>query len=147
VLTVQAAKRSSDDLQRAFRLPLDADEATGAGPHDRSTARPQMAVLRIATLTPLVPLDEPPRSGPSARARQGGAPASAASGGRRGGTTPTRATSAGRPRRTRRRRRRADDGRVGRVAARVQAERVSLFMALRPLDRWDSRTTCSHRAR
>jgi DNA polymerase-3 subunit gamma/tau len=58
-LAAQARKRSGDDLQRAFRLLLDADEAIAV---PARTIDPQlvleMAVLRLATLRPLVPLDE-----------------------------------------------------------------------------------------
>jgi len=58
-LSAQAAKRSADDLQRAFRVLLDADEAIAV---PARTIDPQlvleMAVLRLATLAPLVPLDE-----------------------------------------------------------------------------------------
>ena len=58
-LATQARKRSSEDLQRAFRLLLDADEAIAV---PARTIDPQlvleMAVLRLATLGPLVPLDD-----------------------------------------------------------------------------------------
>jgi DNA polymerase-3 subunit gamma/tau len=59
VLATQAGKRSADDLQRAFRVLLDADEAIAI---PARTIDPQlvleMAVLRLATLTSLVPLDD-----------------------------------------------------------------------------------------
>src|SRR5262249_39276533 len=55
----QAARRSSDDLQRCFALLLDADEALAV---PARTVDPQlvleMAVLRLATLDSLVPLEE-----------------------------------------------------------------------------------------
>jgi DNA polymerase-3 subunit gamma/tau len=59
VLAAQAERRSADDLQRFFRLLLEADAALAA---PTRTIEPQlvleMAVLRLATLPPLVPLDE-----------------------------------------------------------------------------------------
>jgi DNA polymerase-3 subunit gamma/tau len=58
-LAAQAERRSADDLQRFFRLLLEAD-ATLAAP--ARTIEPQlvleMAVLRLATLPALVPLEE-----------------------------------------------------------------------------------------
>ena len=136
VLTAQAQKRSSDDLQRAFRLLLDADEAIAV---PARTIDPQlvleMAVLRIATLTPLVPLDELAQRLEALARGGGGAPAGASGGGASTRTTtPARTTPTAAP---------AGAGSVrgdGSVwdglLARVQAERVSLFMALsagRPL--------------
>src|SRR3989454_8595018 len=58
-LAAQAERRSADDLQRFFRLLLEADEALAA---PARTVDPQlvleMAVLRLATLPPLLPVDE-----------------------------------------------------------------------------------------
>src|SRR5262249_19506356 len=58
-IATQAEKRSADDLQRAFRLLLDADEAIAV---PARTIDPQlvleMAVLRLATLGSLVPLED-----------------------------------------------------------------------------------------
>src|SRR5438128_1191380 len=58
-LAAQAARRSADDLQRFFRLLLEADEALA------TTARSvdpklvlEMCVVRLATLQPLLPLDD-----------------------------------------------------------------------------------------
>src|SRR5207249_365559 len=58
-LRVQAERRSADDLQRFFRLLLEADETLAA---PARTVDPQlvleMAVLRLATLPPLLPVDD-----------------------------------------------------------------------------------------
>ena len=58
-LVAQAERGPADDLQRAFGLLLDADEALAA---PARTIEPQlvleMAVLRLATLPPLLPIDE-----------------------------------------------------------------------------------------
>ncbi len=58
-LSAQASRRSSDDVQRLFQLLLDAD-AVLAQP--ARTADPQlvleMRLLRLATLPPLLPVDE-----------------------------------------------------------------------------------------
>jgi DNA polymerase-3 subunit gamma/tau len=126
-LTAQAGKRSADDLQRAFALLLDADEAIAV---PARTIDPQlvleMAVLRLATMTPLVSLDEltqrleriaggggvgapPPKSVPD----KGAAPGRVAA-------PPAHGT----------------DGVFEGLIRRVQDERVSLYMALaaaRPL--------------
>jgi len=134
VLTAQAQKRSSDDLQRAFRLLLDADEAIAV---PARTIDPQlvleMAVLRVATLTPLVPLDELTQRLEALTRGGGGAPASSASGGTTGrASTPPRATSSAAASPAPRAAGPAvDDGGVwDGLLARVQAERLSLFMAL-----------------
>jgi DNA polymerase III subunit gamma/tau len=129
-LQAQAGRRSADELQRIFGLLLETDE-TLASP--LRTIDPQlvleMSVLRVATLPPLLPVDEilarldaiagaaPAGSAPAAPTR--GAPAAA---------PPTRAGSA------------APAGAAGTlwesVLARVRQERVSLYMTLaaaRPL--------------
>ena len=58
-LAAQAERRPADDLQRCFALLLDADEALAA---PARTVEPQlvleMAVLRLATLPPLLPIDD-----------------------------------------------------------------------------------------
>src|SRR5438046_2529602 len=58
-LRVQAERRSADDLQRFFRLLLEADDTLAA---PARTVDPQlvleMAVLRLATLPPLLPVDD-----------------------------------------------------------------------------------------
>jgi DNA polymerase-3 subunit gamma/tau len=129
-LQAQAGRRSADELQRIFGLLLEADE-TLASP--LRTIDPQlvleMSVLRVATLPPLLPVDEilarldaiagaaPAGSAPAVPAR--GAPPAA---------PPTRAGGA------------APGGVAGalweRVLARIRQERVSLYMTLaaaRPL--------------
>jgi DNA polymerase-3 subunit gamma/tau len=132
-LAAQAAKRSSDDLQRAFRVLLDADEAIAV---PARTIDPQlvleMAVLRLATLEPLVPLDALAQrlealaaggpAAPSSAPRPGAAQRPSSATARPTGTTAPPPPSAA-------------PGNVGDlwdvVLARVQAERVSLFLALR----------------
>jgi DNA polymerase-3 subunit gamma/tau len=78
-ITAQARKRSSEDLQRAFRLLLDADEAIAV---PARTIDPQlvleMAVLQLATLGPLVPLDDLTRRLEVLAKGGGGAPAPSA---------------------------------------------------------------------
>jgi DNA polymerase-3 subunit gamma/tau len=58
-LAAQAERRSADDLQRFFRLLLDADETLSA---PARTVDPklvlEMAVVRLATLPPLLPVDD-----------------------------------------------------------------------------------------
>jgi DNA polymerase-3 subunit gamma/tau len=128
-LAAQAGRRSADELQRIFGLLLEADE-TLASPV--RTIDPQlvleMSVLRVATLPPLLPVDEilarldaiggasPAGSAPPLPGR--GAPPAAPA--RVGGTSPTEASG----------------GVWDRVLARVRQERVSLYMTLaaaRPL--------------
>jgi DNA polymerase-3 subunit gamma/tau len=129
-LATQAERRSPDELQRIFGLLLEADE-TLASPV--RTIDPQlvleMAVLRVATLPPLLPVDEilarldaigrtsPAGSAPPLPAR--GAPPSAPPA-RDRGAVPAEASG----------------GVWDRVLARVRQERVSLYMTLaaaRPL--------------
>ena len=127
----QAGRRSGDELQRIFGFLLEADETLGS---PLRSIDPQlvleMSVLRVATLPPLLPVDEilarldaiagaaPAGSGPAAppRSQQAGAPP-----GRAGGAAPAGAAGA------------LWEG----VLARVRRERVSLYMTLataRPLD-------------
>ena len=58
-LAAQAERRSADDLQRFFRLLLDTDETLSA---PARTIDPklvlEMAVVRLATLPPLLPVDD-----------------------------------------------------------------------------------------
>src|SRR6185295_3478224 len=74
-VTAQAERRSADDLQRFFTLLLDADETLAA---PARTVDPQlvleMAVVRLATLPPLLPVDDILRR---LEALGGGAPAAA----------------------------------------------------------------------
>jgi len=130
-LVAQAGRRSGDELQRCFQLLLDADEALAV---PSRTVEPQlvleMAVLRLATLGPLVPLDELTRrlealgAGP-ARPAEAAVSSGVAAG--RGGATAGTATVTGT----------ADLRRLWDVVlARVQEEKVSLYLALaaaRPL--------------
>lgn len=124
-LVAQAERRSADDLQRFFRLLLDADEALGT---PTRTIDPQlvleMAVLRLATLPSLVPLDEL-----VARLEGTGAGGAALTGGARStapataGTAPATAAA-------------ADGDLWQRLLAHLQQEKVSLYMSLasgRPL--------------
>ncbi len=125
-LVAQAERRSADDLQRFFRLLLEADEALAT---PARTVDPQlvleMCVVRLATLPPLLPVDEILRR----LEALGGAPAAPApaAGGapRRGPTT----SSAGPPRREA-----APAAGTPRVweefLARVRQEKVSLYMQL-----------------
>ena len=130
-LGAQAGRRSTDELQRIFGLLLEADE-TLASPV--RTIDPQlvleMAVLRVATLPPLLPVDEilarldaigsasPAGSAPPLPAR--GAPPAAPPARERGGAAAVEASVSV----------------WDRVLARVRQERVSLYMTLaaaRPL--------------
>src|SRR5690242_17592350 len=95
-LATQAAKRPADDLQRAFRVLLDADEAIAV---PARTIDPQlvleMAVLRLATLAPLVPLDELAQRLEALAG--GGSASSPGAGGSRPGPTSRPAGTAPRP--------------------------------------------------
>src|SRR5581483_5344968 len=91
-LAAQAERRSADDLQRFFRLLLEADEtlSTPARSVDPKLVL-EMAVVRLATLPPLLPVDDilrrlemvgaggptaPPVAAPSTPRTRGAAPAS-----------------------------------------------------------------------
>jgi DNA polymerase-3 subunit gamma/tau len=122
VLVAQAERRSADDLQRFFGLLLDADEALSVPVR---TVDPQMVlemcVLRLATLPPLLPIDEILRRLDAL----GGAP--------RGGAQPAPAapTSKGSPVTSATPVASADSGDLwGRLLARVRQEKVSLYMTL-----------------
>jgi DNA polymerase-3 subunit gamma/tau len=128
-LQAQAGRRSPDELQRIFGLLLETDE-TLASP--LRTIDPQlvleMSVLRVATLPPLLPVDEIlARLDAIAGAAPAGSPPAAPSRGTQ--AAPPRASgaapSAG-----------AAGGLWESVLARVRQERVSLYMTLaaaRPL--------------
>jgi DNA polymerase-3 subunit gamma/tau len=136
-LAAQAAKRPSDDLQRAFHVLLDADEAIAV---PARTIDPQlvleMAVLRLATLAQLVPLDELARRLEALAA--GGSSTPVAGGAARPGT-PSRSAGAA-PRTTSATPSAGPSGPPpsdvngvwDAMLSRVQAERVSLYMALVP---------------
>ncbi len=146
-LVAQAGRRSSDELQRIFGLLLEADETLAA---PARTIDPQlvleMIVLRVATLPPLLPVDEilgrlealagaPPAAGGQAggqappvppRATPVTPPAS-----RRASEPPARPTAAPD----------AAGALWERVLERVRRERVSLYMTLataRPVGLTDS---------
>jgi DNA polymerase III gamma/tau subunit len=112
----QAEVRSADDLQRFFRLLLDADETLSA---PARTIDPQlvleMAVLRLATLPPLVPMDQL-----VARLEALGAHADGAS------SAPTES----RPARSAPSPDGGDESLWERLLAQLRAEKVSLYMAL-----------------
>jgi len=113
-LAQQAERRSADDLQRFFRLLLETDEALSA---PARTIDPklvlEMCVVRLATLPPLVPLDEILR-----RLEALGA-----------SSAPVRATPAATPTRTREAAA-ADGGLWDRFLARVQQAEKAIFMQL-----------------
>jgi DNA polymerase-3 subunit gamma/tau len=121
-LAAQSARRSADELQQAFQLLLDADEALAT---PSRSVDPQlvleMAVLRLATLGPLVPLDEL-----VGRLETLAGGTGSAGGSRGAGPAPARAAAVG------------GDARAvwQAMLARVQQEKVSLYMKLaagRPL--------------
>jgi DNA polymerase III subunit gamma/tau len=128
-LQAQAGRRSADELQRIFGLLLETDE-TLASP--LRTIDPQlvleMSVLRVATLPPLLPVDEIlARLDAIAGAAPAGSPPAAPSRGTQ--AAPPRASGAA-PAAG------AAGGLWESVLARVRQERVSLYMTLaaaRPL--------------
>jgi DNA polymerase-3 subunit gamma/tau len=108
-LVAQAARRSPDDLQRFFALLLDADETLSA---PARTVDPtlvlEMCAVRLATLAPLLPVDDILRRLEALGTGAGPAsPAAAPSGGRPAGTVLW-----------------------DRFLARVKEEKVSLYLAL-----------------
>jgi DNA polymerase-3 subunit gamma/tau len=129
-LVAQAGRRSADELQRIFGLLLEADETLAA---PARTVDPQlvleMVVLRVATLPPLLPVDEilgrlealtgaapvPGGQAPPVPPRAAPAPTS-----RRGTEASGRPTAAPDP----------AGALWERVLARVRQERVSLYMTL-----------------
>jgi DNA polymerase-3 subunit gamma/tau len=52
----QATRRSADDLQRMFRILLETDEEVARSLHPQLVL--EMAVVRLASIEPLVPMDE-----------------------------------------------------------------------------------------
>jgi DNA polymerase-3 subunit gamma/tau len=129
-ITAQAGRRSADEVQRIFGLLLEADEALASPVR---TIEPQlvleMAVLRVATLPPLLPIDE-------ILARL-----DAIAGASSGGAAPPRPARGAPPAPPAARARGAaaaetSTGLWDQVLARVRRERVSLYMTLaaaRPL--------------
>jgi DNA polymerase-3 subunit gamma/tau len=114
VLAAQAERRSADDLQRFFRLLLEADEALSA---PARTIDPklvlEMCAVRLATLAPLLPVDDILRR---LEALAGGAPVVAS--GPTGGEAPVRAHPA------------TDGGLWEEFLGRVKAEKLSLYVPL-----------------
>ena len=122
----QAERRTVDDLERFFHLLLEADEALST---PTRTIEPQlvleMAVLRLATLPPLLPVDEILRRLEAL--------------GSDGGTPPTRPTTEGRGAGTKTPRAGASAAPSGggdqdlwdRFLGLVRGEKLSLYMTLR----------------
>lgn len=79
-IRAQAARRSAGDVQRLFRILLQADEDIGRSLHPKLVL--EMAVVRLAMLEPLVPIGEITAKLEALEARLGGGAASA-------GTPPT----------------------------------------------------------
>jgi DNA polymerase-3 subunit gamma/tau len=116
-IAAQAERRTADDLHRFFRLLLEADEALSA---PARTIEPrlvlEMCVLRLATLPPLVPVDDILRR---LEALGGGTPVPAP-----GAAPPAAPPRSAVPRQ-------ASAPRLWEeFLARVRAEKVSLYMAL-----------------
>jgi DNA polymerase-3 subunit gamma/tau len=120
-LAAQATRRSADDLQRFFRLLLEADETLAAPARavDPKLVL-EMCVVRLATLPPLLPVDDILRR----LEALGAAPVPPAAQSRSGTTAGPAAPPA----------RRAAPSAAGalweELLARVQREKVSLYMAL-----------------
>jgi DNA polymerase-3 subunit gamma/tau len=123
----QAAGATSEDLQRAFHLLLDADEALAT---PTRTVDPQllleMRIVRLATLDPLLPVDEILRrlealegSGAPPVRSSGGAAARRAAAGGGGGAPEGAPVEAG-----------GAAGLWDGFLARVRRERVALYMTL-----------------
>jgi DNA polymerase-3 subunit gamma/tau len=117
-LVTQVERRSADDLQRFFRLLLEADEALAAPARSVDPKLVlEMCVVRLATLPPLLPVDDILRrlealgaGGPAAtRTPSGGSP-------RAGASTPRQAAPG--------------EGLWERFLARVQEEKKALYMTL-----------------
>jgi DNA polymerase-3 subunit gamma/tau len=114
-LARQAERRSADDLQRFFRLLLETDEALSA---PARTIDPklvlEMCAVRLATLPPLLPVDDILR-----RLEALG-----------GGSVPARGTSAAPPPAPARTGEAAEGGLWDRFLARVQQAEKGIFMQL-----------------
>jgi len=109
-IVAQAGRRSADDLQRFFRLLLEADEALGAPARTIDpTLVLEMCVVRLATLPPLLPVDDILRR-LEALGGDGSAPGAAPAPAAAVGVTP--------------------GGIWEGVLARVRQEKVSLYMTL-----------------
>ena len=125
-LVAQAERRSADDLQRFFRLLLEADEALAT---PTRTVDPQlvleMCVLRLATLPPLLPVDDILRR---LEALGDGTTSP--------GTTPTSSATATAPASSATRA--APDGLWEQFLTRVRQEKVSLYIALASGKRLDA---------
>jgi DNA polymerase-3 subunit gamma/tau len=120
-LAAQATRRSADDLQRFFRLLLEADETLAAPARavDPKLVL-EMCVVRLATLPPLLPVDDILRR----LEALGAAPVPPATGSRSGATA-----AAGHP--PARRAAPPSGGTLWEeLLARVQREKISLYMAL-----------------
>jgi DNA polymerase-3 subunit gamma/tau len=124
-LAAQAERRSAEDLQRFFKLLLDADEALSA---PARSVDPQlvleMCVVRLATLPPLLPVDDILRRLEALGGGAGSAPAT-----RPAPAAPTGASRA--PGRAQPPPARASEGGLWeRFLARVREEKVALYMTL-----------------
>jgi len=75
----QAERRGADDVQRIFKLLLEADEEIGKSSNPKLVL--EMAVVRLAMLEPLLPIDEIVEKLEAIEARLGGGPPAAGSGG------------------------------------------------------------------
>jgi DNA polymerase-3 subunit gamma/tau len=115
----QAERRSADDLQRFFRLLLETDEALSA---PARTIDPklvlEMTVVRLATLPPLMPVDDVLRR---LEALGGAVPNPAPSSAAPGKTVPRPGAASAAP---------AGEGLWERFLARVGEEKKALYMTL-----------------
>jgi DNA polymerase III subunit gamma/tau len=125
-LVAQAGRRSADDLQRFFRLLLDADEtlSTPARTVDPKLVL-EMAAVRLATLPPLLPVDDILQR---LEALAGGAPVPAVPApAPRGGTRTSAVPAPARAGATA-----AEEPLWERVLERVREEKLALYLALEP---------------
>jgi len=126
-LATQAEQRSADDLQRFFRLLLDADEALSA---PARTVEPrlvlEMCVLRLATLPPLLPVEDILRRLEALGAGGAAAPAAPAAAAPPSARATSKAPSARAPRESAG----EGEGLWERFLVRVREEKVSLYLAL-----------------
>jgi len=76
---VQAERRGADDVQRIFKLLLEADEEIGRSSNPKLVL--EMAVVRLAMLEPLLPMEEIVEKLEAIEARLGGGPSAAGGGG------------------------------------------------------------------
>jgi DNA polymerase-3 subunit gamma/tau len=75
----QAERRGADDVQRIFKLLLEADEEIGRSSNPKLVL--EMAVVRLALLEPLLPMDEIFEKLAAIEARLGGGPPASGGGG------------------------------------------------------------------